>query len=118
MSVFLGRDRVGVTAAAPVGDISLGIENASVGQVPVVGSVDQNRRPESWVPGNKQDTLVSGTNIKTVNGESVLGAGNLQIPGLPAVTAADNGKVATVVNGAWAAAVLPLYDGGVSYGNP
>lgn len=29
----------------------------------------------------KQDTLVSGTNIKTINGESVLGAGNLVIEG-------------------------------------
>lgn len=27
----------------------------------------------------KQDTLVSGTNIKTVNGETVLGSGNLQL---------------------------------------
>lgn len=28
---------------------------------------------------NKQDTLVSGTNIKTVNGESLLGSGNIKI---------------------------------------
>ena len=30
---------------------------------------------------NKQATLVSGTNIKTINGESVLGEGNLEITG-------------------------------------
>ena len=30
---------------------------------------------------------------------------------LPAVTSSDNGKVLTVVNGAWAAASLPIYDG-------
>lgn len=30
---------------------------------------------------NKQDTLVSGTNIKTINGESVLGEGNIVISG-------------------------------------
>lgn len=30
---------------------------------------------------SKQDTLVSGTNIKTINGESVLGAGNIEIQG-------------------------------------
>lgn len=29
----------------------------------------------------KQDTLVSGTNIKTINGNSILGSGNLQIAG-------------------------------------
>lgn len=33
---------------------------------------------------------------------------------LPSVTASDNGKVLTVVNGAWAAASLPTYNGGVS----
>ena len=31
--------------------------------------------------GNKQDNLVSGTNIKTVNGQSILGAGNIEISG-------------------------------------
>lgn len=30
---------------------------------------------------SKQDTLVSGTSIKTVNGQSVLGSGNIQIDG-------------------------------------
>lgn len=30
---------------------------------------------------NKQDTLVSGTNIKTVNGESLLGSGDIVISG-------------------------------------
>ena len=29
----------------------------------------------------KQDTLVSGTNIKTINGESILGEGNITIEG-------------------------------------
>lgn len=29
----------------------------------------------------KQDTLVSGTNIKTINGESILGSGNISISG-------------------------------------
>lgn len=31
--------------------------------------------------GNKQDNLVSGTNIKTINGESILGSGNIVISG-------------------------------------
>lgn len=33
--------------------------------------------------------------------------------GLPAVTSSDNGKFLQVVNGAWAAASLPTYNGGV-----
>lgn len=31
--------------------------------------------------GTKQDTLVSGTNIKTINGSSILGSGNLVVSG-------------------------------------
>ena len=31
--------------------------------------------------GGKQDTLVSGTNIKTINNESILGSGNIDIQG-------------------------------------
>ena len=34
---------------------------------------------------NKQDTLVSGTNIKTINGESLLGSGNIKITPEPSI---------------------------------
>ena len=34
-----------------------------------------------WDSINKQDTLVSGTNIKTINGASILGSGNITIEG-------------------------------------
>ena len=30
---------------------------------------------------NKQDTLISGTNVKTINNESILGSGNIEIQG-------------------------------------
>lgn len=62
----------------------------------------------------KQAALVSGSNIKTINGNSILGSGNLDISSIPSVSASDNGKVLTVVNGAWAAAELPVYDGSVT----
>ena len=48
---------------------------------------------------NKQDTLVSATNIKTINGESVLGSGNINIEGgdsLPIYTEDDKNKVLTI----------------------
>ena len=35
---------------------------------------------------SKQDTLVSGTNIKTVNGQSILGEGNIEISGGETIT--------------------------------
>ena len=58
-----------------------------------------------------QEKLVSGTNIKTVNGTSILGSGNLAVSGLPAVTSSDNGKFLRVVNGAWAADTVPSANG-------
>lgn len=57
---------------------------------------------------SKQDTLVSGTNIKTINGASVLGSGDLTVVGATAlasstpwtfgslVVAKDNGSVTTI----------------------
>lgn len=65
------------------------------------------------VDTSRQATLVSGTNIKTINSTSLLGSGDIAIIGLPSVSSSDNGKVLTVVSGAWAAAELPLYDGTV-----
>ena len=47
----------------------------------------------------KQDVLVSGTNIKTINGQSVLGNGNINIEGggsLPIYTEDDKNKVLTI----------------------
>lgn len=43
--------------------------------------------------GTKQDTLVSGTNIKTVNNQSLLGSGNIEIQG-----GVSSGDVQTIVN--------------------
>lgn len=81
-----------------------------------VGSSAKYAREDHVHPTDtsRQATLVSGTNIKTVNGNSLLGSGDLTVGGLPSVSASDNGKVLMVVNGAWAAASLPTYNGEVS----
>jgi hypothetical protein len=57
---------------------------------------------------NHQITLVKGTtfltehqSIKTVNGQTITGTGNVTISGLPEVTSSDNGKILMVVNGQW-----------------
>jgi hypothetical protein len=44
---------------------------------------------------SKQDTLVSGTNIKTINGQTLLGEGNIEIQGgeLPIATADTLGGI-------------------------
>ena len=51
----------------------------------------------------------TGITITYVGGKPVISAN-----ALPAVTSSDNGKVLMVVNGAWAASTLPIYNGEVS----
>lgn len=69
----------------------------------------ENNQGFDWIITDGQtlqgvlDSKVSSANIKTVNNQSLIGSGNLSLPALPAVTSSDNGKVATVVNGVWAA---------------
>ena len=58
--------------------------------------------------GGKQATLVSGTNIKTINNNSVLGSGNITIDSLPSQTG-NNGKYLTTngTSASWAALSIP-----------
>ena len=48
--------------------------------------------------GNKQDTLVSGTNIKTINNQSILGSGNIEIQSGTTVEAYTAAEVDTIWN--------------------
>lgn len=41
--------------------------------------IDDNFSNINTEVGTKQATLVSGTNVKTLNGESILGSGNLVV---------------------------------------
>lgn len=61
----------------------------------------------------KQDTLISGTNIKTINNESLLGSGNINIQG--GGKAIEAGRGISVTTGETADTVsfnLPIYSGG------
>jgi|LSQX01.3.fsa_nt_gb uncharacterized protein YjdB len=44
------------------------------------------------VDANKQDKLISGTNIKTINGQSILGEGNINIVPPETITALEQAK--------------------------
>ena len=62
----------------------------------------------------KQDTLVSGTNIKTINNESLLGSGNIDIQGGGGGKAIEAGRGISVTTGETADTVsfnLPIYSG-------
>ena len=65
-----------------------------------------------WLKDNamplKQDTLVSGMNIKTINNNSILGSGNLVLDGLPSQTG-QSGKFLTTdgTDASWATVTIP-----------
>ena len=60
-----------------VGDkVILGFLNNSIYDVVCYGALDKTIHDDS-----KQDTLISGTNIKTINHQSLLGSGNITIEG-------------------------------------
>lgn len=100
---------------APAGGSSVDPATAapSMDGTAAVGSSVKYAREDHVHPSDtsKQATLVSGTNIKTINSTSLLGSGNIAIAGLPSVSSSDNGKVLRVVSGAWAAASLPSASG-------
>ena len=53
---------------------------------------------DSYHDNTKQDTLVSGTNIKTINNESILGSGNITVGGGTATDVQINGTSITSSN--------------------
>lgn len=60
-----------------VGDkVIIGFLNNSIYDVIVYGALDKTIHDNT-----KQDTLISGTNIKTINNTSLLGSGNITIQG-------------------------------------
>jgi hypothetical protein len=64
-----------LSSGAAVGD-NIEIVYTSTFDVANTYSISQS----DFLLSNKQDNLVSGTNIKTINGESILGSGNISAP--------------------------------------
>lgn len=86
---ILNKPTLGTAAAASTTDFATAAQGATADtalQPAAIGVSVQAYDADltSWAaitPSAKQDTLVSGTNIKTVNGSSLLGSGNLEISG-------------------------------------
>lgn len=65
---------------------------------------------------NKQDTLVSGTNIKTINNTSLLGSGNIDIQGGSTITI-DSALSTTSTNPVQNKIITNALDGKVNTSN-
>jgi Repeat of unknown function (DUF5907) len=77
-----------VAGQSLLGSGAVTLAKADVGLANVDNTSDANKpvsTAQAAAIANKQDVLVSGTNIKTINGTSILGAGNITVSGGSAV---------------------------------
>jgi hypothetical protein len=114
-----------VKALAPVQSVagktgSVALVKADVGLSSVDNTADADK-PISTATQTalnaKQDTLVSGTNIKTINDLSILGSGNLTISGGGGISDGDKGDITVSASGAtWTIDVLAVTNAKVATG--
>lgn len=75
--------------------------NTDAGQEDIEIPISQIFNASNYYTKTQIDNAGYITDIKTINGNSIEGTGNLTINGLPSVTASDNGKILVVSNGEW-----------------
>ncbi|MGL4297341.1 MAG: hypothetical protein ACRCTG_16655 [Aestuariivirga sp.] len=100
---ILNKPTLGTAAAAATTDFATAAQGAKADtalQPAAIGVSVQAYDADltSWAaiaPSTKQDTLVSGTSIKTVNGNSLLGSGDLVISGGSSIPVSDEGTQIT-----------------------
>jgi hypothetical protein len=107
-------------SAALLASIATKANTADLAPVAFSGSYDSlTNRPNF---ASKQATLVSGTNIKTINGNSILGSGNLSIGGGDQAIGGSSGAIQFNNNGALGGSSNLRFDGTkiqtVGYGVP
>ncbi len=104
-----------IVAGQPVNTVITGqqIINAAPGGSPAWGSITgilSSQTDLQTALNAKQDTLVSGTNIKTINGASVLGSGNLTVTGSSnptTISSVDGTGISGLVNAISATVLIP-----------
>ena len=78
---YFTEGRVRSTVLTGLSLLTGGVISAADSVLSALGKLQKQISDAVTAIGGKQDTLVSGTNIKTVNGNSLLGAGDLSVSG-------------------------------------
>ncbi|WP_288983371.1 hypothetical protein [uncultured Flavobacterium sp.] len=90
------------------------LDKSAVGLANVDNTSDANKpistATQTALDG-KQATLVSATNIKTINGSTILGGGDLTVSGVTNLTTTQNATSATIVSDTGTDATIPLGNG-------
>jgi hypothetical protein len=89
------------SVAGKTGSVSLAKGDVGLGNVDNTSDADKPISSATQSALNaKQATLVSGTNIKTINGDSLLGSGNITISGGGGISDGDKGDITVSASGA------------------
>jgi hypothetical protein len=89
------------SVAGKTGSVSLAKGDVGLGNVDNTADADKPISSATQSALNaKQATLVSGTNIKTINGDSLLGSGNITISGGGGISDGDKGDITVSASGA------------------
>lgn len=102
---YFTEGRVRSTVLTGLSLLTGGVISAADSVLSALGKLQKQISDAVTAIGGKQDTLVSGTNLKTVNGNSLLGAGDLAISGSGAL-------FAPVITESTTARTLALTDAG------
>lgn len=104
----------GYITNAALSDINQNITNLQESVTNIeesVGDLDNYTTDEELAQGlsSKQDTLISGTNVKTINGQSILGSGNITIetPEGGITDAPTDGNLYGRKDGSWSQVTIP-----------
>ena len=103
-----------VTAGTVSADTYYIITDAQAGDLTNYYTKTETDNAITAATSTKQDTLVSGTNIKTINNESILGSGNIDIQGGGGGKAIEAGRGISITTGETADTVsfdLPISAG-------
>lgn len=88
------------SVASKTGAVSLVKGDVGLGNVDNTADADKPVSTATQTALNaKQDTLVSGTNIKTINSTSLLGSGNIEISGGGGISDGDKGDITVSASG-------------------
>ncbi len=89
------------SVAGKTGSVTLDKSDVGLGNVDNTSDADKPVSTATQTALNaKQATLVSGTNIKTINGTSLLGSGDITISGGGGISDGDKGDVTVSASGA------------------
>jgi len=89
------------SVASKTGAVTLVKGDVGLGNVDNTADADKPVSTATQTALNaKQDTLVSGTNIKTINSTSILGSGNIEISGGGGISDGDKGDITVSASGA------------------